>query len=269
MNKTFAKLAYAATISLSVTVGHAADAPLPPLVNFVATAASQLHLGMTADEVARVMGQAARETDLAIGSTHIRKLEFTGAIPGEVILSDGKVSRVALDTFRADAEKDGLPSFIRQAWLGLATSAVQRVLGEPSVIRRHIFFGIPVDQWIYSRASEGDVSVFFRANRVIAKAVGKDVPADLFRVDLPSPPQAESEGPMPEARVGMTERDIGELYGAAKFRVHYVCNGQQASREVQEVSGNGSFVAFTFVNGVATEFEDIGRMPDDASFQGR
>jgi hypothetical protein len=32
---------------------------------------------------------------------------------------------------------------------------------------------------------------------------------------------------------------------------------------------NETFVAFTFVDGVMTEFEDLGRMPDDASFQGR
>jgi hypothetical protein len=53
------------------------------------------------------------------------------------------------------------------------------------------------------------------------------------------------------------------------FRVDYVLNGQPASREVYEGRGNGTFVAFTFVDGVMTEFENLGRMPDDASFQGR
>jgi hypothetical protein len=260
-------LASAAIISLSLTAGHAAEAPLPPQVNFVATPANRLQLGMSGDDVIRVMGKAAKETDFAIGSTQIRKLEFTDAIPGQVILSDGRVSRVTLDPFRM--EKAALPTFIRQAWSGFASSVVRRALGEPAAVRRFTFFGIEVDQWIYSHAGEADVSVFFRANRVIAKAAGRDVPADLFRVSLPSPPLAEGESPMLEPRVGMTARDI-EFYGAVKFRVDYVFNGQPASRVVYEArTREGKFASFTFVDDVMTEFEDLGRMPDDASFQGR
>ena len=51
-----------------MTAGHAADAPLPPRINFVATLVRQLHLGMMADDVIRAMGKAAKETDFAMGS---------------------------------------------------------------------------------------------------------------------------------------------------------------------------------------------------------
>jgi hypothetical protein len=264
MNKTFKMLASIAIVGLSLTAGQAAEAPLPPCVNFVPTPASKLHLGMMADDVVRVMGKAARETDVTIGTTRIRKLEFTGAIPSQVILSDGKVSRVTLDAFRT--EHGALPSSIRQAWPGLASSAVRRALGEPAALVYHTFFGIEVDQWIFSHAGASEVSVFFRDDRVIAKAVGRDVPADLFRFNLPSRPQTASEGPPPEPRMGMMERDIRELYGAPRSRVDYVCNGEQASREVYESRSNETFVAFTFVDGVLAEFENIRRMPD--SFQG-
>ena len=74
---------------------------------------------------------------------------------------------------------------------------------------------------------------------------------------------------MREPRVGMTTHDVRGLAGALSFRVDYVLNGQPASREVYESRKNETFVAFTFVDGVMTEFEDLGRMPDDASFQGR
>jgi hypothetical protein len=222
---------------------------------------------MTADDVTQAMGQAARETDVSIDAIRIRKLEFTDAIPGQVILSDGKVSRVKLDAFRI--EKDPLPSFARQAWPGFASSAVRRALGEPAAVLHHTFFGIPVDQWIYTGAGDGDVSVFFRADRVIAKTVGRQAPADLFQVDLPSAPQTEREDPMREPRVGMTAHDVSEFAGSLSFRVDYVLNGQPASREVYESRSNATFVAFTFVDGVMTEFEDLGRMPRDPSFQGR
>src|SRR6516164_3983342 len=117
MNRTFNMLASAAISGLLLTGGHAAESPLPPHVNFVATPASQLHLGMNADDVTRIMGKAAKETEFAVDSAQIRKLEFAGGIPGQVILRDGKVSRVTLDAFRM--ERDALPSFIRPAWPGL------------------------------------------------------------------------------------------------------------------------------------------------------
>jgi outer membrane protein assembly factor BamE (lipoprotein component of BamABCDE complex) len=267
MHRTLAMLAFAAIIGLALTAAHAGDAPLPPRVNFVATPARQLHLGMTADDVIHVMGKPARETDSAIGSTQIRKLEFADTIPGQVILSEGKLSRITLNPFQVEGPT--LPSFIRQAWPGSASSAVRRALGEPAAVLRHTFFGIEVDQWIYSSARDGDASVFFRDDRVIAKTDGRDVPAALFQVALPSPPQAESECQMREPRIGMTAHDVRELTGAPRFRVDYVRNGQPASREVYESRSNETFVAFTFVDGVMTEFENLARMPDDASFQGR
>ena len=267
MNSTFKMLASIAVVGFSLAAGQAAEAPLPPCVNFVPTPAGKLHLGMIANDVTRVMGNAARETDVTIGTTRIRKLEFAGAIPSQVILSDGKVSRVTLDAFRT--EHGALPSSIRQAWPGLASSAVRRALGGPAAVLRHTFFGIEVDQWIYSSARDGDASVFFRDDRVIANTDGRDVPAALFQVALPSSPQAESECPMREPRIGMTAHDVRELTGAPRFRVDYVRNGQPASREVYESRSNETFVAFTFVDGVMTEFENLGRMLDDASFQGR
>ena len=266
MNRTFAMLASAAIIGLTLGAGHAAEAPLPPRVNFVATPASQLHPGMTADDAIRVMGKAAKETDFTIGPIQIRKIEFADAIPGRVILSDGKLSRVTLDPFRM--EKDALPSFIRPAWPGFASSVVRRAVGEPVIVLHHSFGGIDVDQWIYSRAGQADASVFFRADRVIARLAGRDVPVDLFRVDLPSPPLAESEGPITTPRLGMTAQEIEEAYGAPRFRVDYVRNGQPASREVFEVSNTESLVAFAFVDGVMTEFETLGPTSDDLSFQG-
>src|SRR5215469_6041956 len=132
MNRTFKMLASAAIIGLSLTVAHAAEAPLPPRVSFVTTPASHLHLGMTADDVIRVMGQVASETNVTIDATQIRKLEFTDPIPGQVILSNGKLKHVTLDVFRT--EKHALPSSIRQAWPGLASSAVRRALGGPAAV---------------------------------------------------------------------------------------------------------------------------------------
>jgi hypothetical protein len=266
MNGTFKLFASAAIIGLSLTASHAAEPPLPPHVSFVATPASQLHPGLMADDVIRIMGKPATEQEFAVGSTQIRKLEFTRAISGQVVLEDGKVSRVTLDPF--PVEQAALPSFIKPAWPGLTSSAVRRAVGEPATVLHHEFFGIDVEQWIYPRAGDGEASVFFRADRVIARTLGRDVPADLFRVNLPSSPRVESEGPIEEPRVGQTERDVREFYGPDRFRVNYVHNGHQASREIYQSRTNETFVVFTFVDGIATEFENFGRDPDGASSEG-
>ena len=119
------------------------------------------------------------------------------------------------------------------------------------------------------RAGEADVSVFFRDGRLLARTVGRDVPANLFRVALPSPPVAESEGPIPAPRLGMTAEEIKEFYGPVKYRVDYVINGQPASRVVFETPDKVTFAGVTFVDGVAIGIEDLGGMPNDPTFQGR
>ena len=73
---------------------------------------------------------------------------------------------------------------------------------------------------------------------------------------------------MSAPHLGMTARDIEEIYGAAKFRVDYVFNGQPASRVVFETAAKATWISFTFVHGVVTGFEDLGWLPD-GSFQGR
>jgi hypothetical protein len=262
-------MAAAAAIGLTITAARAFHDfnATSPRIDFLATPARQLHLGMTAQDVTRVMGDAPRETIFAAEGANMRRLEFPGAIPSKVTLTDGRLSRVTLDAFRVD--KGDLPAYSHKAWPGMAASAVRRVLGEPADVLHHTLFGINVDQWVYSRAGLADLSMFFRADRVVARAVGREVPADLFVVDLPSPPEAKSEGPMSTPHLGLTASDMQEIYGEAKFRVDYVFNGQPASRVVFETGAKGTFACITFVDGVVTDFENLGQMPDDASFLGR
>ena len=270
MNWTLTTLAAASAIGLSIMAGRASDgvkAPMPPKVDFSATPASQLYLGMTAQEVSRILGEPLRETVVVAEGTSVRRLEFSGAIPAKVILTDGEVSHVTLDAFQVD--KGDVPAFGRKAWPGMSESVVRRVLGAPTSILHQTLFGINVDQWVFSRDNEPTISIFFREDRVVAKTIGRDVPSDLFRINLPSPPQAESERPIPTPRVGMTASEVAAFYGAEEFRIDYVFNGQSASRVVFETRGKDAFASFTFVDGVVTEFEDLGRLPDDASFQGR
>ena len=237
-----------------------------PHAALVSTPASGLYPGMTAQEVTRVMGEAAKEKRVVADGSESLRLKFSEKIPTEVTLYDGKLANVTVDVFRTD--KGDLPAFSQKAWPGMASSAVRRMLGEPAEVLHHTFDGIDVDQWVYSHAGEACVSFYFRADRVIARAIGRDVPADLLQVDLPLPPKARSKGP-PTARVGMTEGDVEALYGGVKFRVDYVFNGQSASRVVFEPRGNGTFAGVTFVDGVVTGFEDLGLLPDDPSLQGR
>jgi hypothetical protein len=67
----------------------------------------------------------------------------------------------------------------------------------------------------------------------------------------------------------MATTDVEEIYGAPHYRVDYVFNGQPSLHAVYKASKMGSFAALTFVDGVVTELEDLGRMPDDPAFQGR
>ena len=265
MKGIFSTIVAAAAVSFSIAACRASDMTSPPKVDHVATPARLLDLGMTAQQVLCIMGEPAKTTAFGMDGAEQRRLEYAGAVPTEIILADGKISSVKLDAFRPD--KTDVPAFGRAAWPGLPESAVQRVLGEPIEIHHHNLFGVNVDQWVFVRAGQAELSVFFRAGRVIARAIGHEVPNDLFRVELPSPPEAE--GRMLAPHLGMTTTDIEELYGAPHYHVDYLFNGQPSLHAVYKVSETGTFVALTFVDGVATELEDLGRMPDDPSFQGR
>ena len=265
MKRTFATIAAAAAVGLSIATSHASETTSPPTVDHVATPARQLDLGMTAGQVLRIMGEPTRTTAFSMDGRAQCKLEFAGAVPTRIILADGKISSVKLDVFRPD--KTDLPAFGRAAWPGLAESTVQHMLGVPTEIRHYNLFGINVDQWIFARDGQADLSVFFRAGRVIARGRGHEVPGDLFRVELPSPPQVK--GPTLAPRLGMTTNDIEALYGAPHYRVDYVFNGQPSLRAVYEVRGSGTFTAVTFVDGVVTELEDLGTVLNDPVFQGR
>lgn len=265
MKRTFATIAAAAAVGLSIASSQASDVTSPPTVDHVPTPARQLDLGMTAGEALRIMGEPTKTTAFSMDGKEQCELEFAGGVPTKIILADGKISSVRLDVFRPD--KTDLPAFGRAAWPGLAESAVRQVLGVPSEIHHYNLFGIKVDQWVFVRDGQVHLSVFFRARRVIARAVGREVPGDLFRVELPLPPEAEGGKLVP--RLGMTTSDIEALYGAPHYRVDYVFNGQPSLRVVYKVRGSGTFTAVTFVDSVVTEPEDLGTVPNDPVFQGR
>jgi hypothetical protein len=259
----------AAAVSVTVPLARAANAegiqsvtaPWPPHVDFATIPAGRLQLGMTAADVTRIMGEPAKVKSYVAGETEMTKLEFpAGPIPSQVTLADGKVSAVKLDVFQV--EKGDLPSFVRQAWPGMSGSGVRRALGEPNAVRHYTFFDFKLDQLVFRHPGEGEVSVFLVADRVVAKAAGQDIPAGIFHIALPAPQPADkasTQGP----QVGMGESKVAPFYGAVKFRVDYVFNGQPALRTIVETHAAGSFASLTFVDGILTEFEDLGRLPEE------
>jgi len=248
------------SMSFAVAAGQI-DPPRPPHVETATNPAVQLRLGMTEPDVTGIMGEPAKVTDYVADGIARRRLEYPGPIPGKVTLSAGRTTGIVLDVF--GVEKGELPSSSRKAWPGMASGAVQQVLGEPGEICHYGFFGIKLDQWVYDRPGQEDVSLFFVDDRLVAKAVGRRIPQDIFEVRLPAraePTEATSSaGPS----IGMTIDDVRKLYGDVKLRVDYVLNGQDASRMIVEARARGSFLTFTFVDDRLVAFEDLGPLPDD------
>jgi hypothetical protein len=251
------------------TAADAKIVPLSPSVDFVKVRASRLYLDMPAREVIDIMDEEENTADDFDDHTAAKTLKFpTEPIGTKVTLAGDRLLGVALDVFRGS--QADLPGYTQVAWLGLTTTAVLRVLGMPSEVRQHTVFGIAFDQLIFSRSAEPDVSLFFVANRLVAKTVGQRIPIDIFRVVLPSPPDDTSEEPVEgTVRVGMRVSDVKAFYGPAKFNVDYTFNGRAAEHAIYRRRSGESFVSFTFVEGILTEFADIGRLPEEEIFQGR
>ena len=268
--KLFVTVAVVVVVDMSLSpmaAGAQLDEPMPPRVEFATIPAGQLHLGMTEQEATRIMGEPARIAGYDSGGINARKLEFSGAISTKVTLSDGKVSRVALDVFQV--EKGDLPLFSRKAWPGTTSGVVRRALGEPGDIRHYTFFGINLDQWVYDGAGGPEVSIVFAADRVIAKRIGRSIPPDIFQVRLPAPPRPQDETGLRGPQVGMSMSDIQALYGEVKFRVDYVFKGQPAVHAIFETRARNSFVSLTFVDDRLIEAEDLGIIRDWSILEGR
>lgn len=273
---TLATIATAANFGLIATLNAAESirgvtpsvgTPSSPHVDFVPVRASRLHLGMTSSEVARIMGNALQsKADADVG---VSVIDFAAeAIATKVTMTGGKLSGVALDIAKIDDHR--LPAFGRLVWPGMSSASVRYLLGTPSDVRTYTFFGIKLDELIFRRPSEPDVSVFFVADRVVSEQVGADVPVDVFRVVLPSSldttSEEEDEG---FVLVGMKASDVKARYGAMYLDVNYTFNGQPAEHAIYETHSGRSFTELTFVGGVLTEFADLGRLPTDSIFQGR
>jgi hypothetical protein len=83
---------------------------------------------------------------------------------------------------------------------------------------------------IFRRSGEPDVSLFLVADRVAAKRIGQEIPADMLHVILPAPPAAMNEETDEGfARVGMRASDVKALYGTAKLDVAYSVNASPRS----------------------------------------
>jgi outer membrane protein assembly factor BamE (lipoprotein component of BamABCDE complex) len=226
----------------------------PPGVDHVGVRASALHWGMTATEAANIMGTPSGVDSYTSEDVSIHVLDFPDElIPVKVTIVNDNVSGVALDVARIDDR--ALPPFSGAAWLGMSRTTVLRVLGAAKGELRHHFFNVALDQLIFERPGQPDVSVYLMDDRVVAKKVGHAVPDDILRVVLPSLHDETAEEENEQfVRIGMTAAQVRALYGAPKVLVNSTFKGQPVEYAVFETRAAKSFGRFTFIGGVLTEF---------------
>ena len=226
----------------------------PPRVDHLGVRASALHWGMTAAEAARIMGIPAGVDSYSSDDFNVRVLDFADEpIPTKVTIVNDTVSGVALDVARINDHT--LPSFSQAAWLGMSRATVLKALGTAKGELRHRFFNMALDQLIFVRPGQPEVSVYLLDDRVIAKRVGRALPDDILRVVLPSPGDELAEDESEHiVRVGMTAAQGRALYGPPQFAVNSTFKGQPAEYAVFGIEAAKSFGRFTFIGGVLTEF---------------
>jgi hypothetical protein len=230
---------------------------------------------MSAADVARVMATPA-QVDEADDDGTVRVLKYRAEpIAPTVTIIDGKLSGVALDI--AGVDDPALPNFSRAAWLGMSRTAVMQRLGMPTEDHLRDSEGMTVEQMVFARPREPDVSVFLIDGRVSAKKVGRSFPADIlgFRLPLaPDPADDGSEGIADRSQkqlvaVGMKESELQAQFGAPKLEVKYTFRGHTAERAIYETSSGKSFGSFTLIDGVLIDFADGGNASLNQILDGR
>jgi hypothetical protein len=248
---------------------------LAPTIGHVAVRATLLHWGMLQADIARVMA-APSQVDGADDEGTVIVLRYSAEpIATTVTITDGMLSGVALDVARVD--DPALPNFVRAAWLGMDRAAVLRILGMPAENHLRHCDGMNVEQMIFERPGEPDVSIFLIGGRVAAKKVGRPFPADVLGFALPLAPdpaddESEERGDRSQKQVvavGMKESELRAQFGAPKLQTHYTFRGHAADHAIYEMSPGKSFVRFTLIDGVVIDFADGGNTSLDQIIDGR
>ena len=244
-------------------------------VAHVRVRATLLHWGMSPADVARAMA-APSQVDAADDEGTVRVLRYSAEpIATTVTITDGKLSGVALDV--AGVDDPALPNFARAAWLGMNRTTVLRKLGMPAENHLRDFDGMNVEQMIFERPREPDVSIFLIDGRVVGKKVGRSFPADILGFALPlAPDPADDEGDeiadgsqKQLVAVGMKESELRAQFGAPKLQVHYTFKGHAAEHAIYETSPGKSFGRFTLIDGVLIDFADGGNTSLNQILDGR
>jgi hypothetical protein len=244
------------------------EALLPPLVDHIGARATLLYWGMPVADVERIMGMPAQVEVAGGEGSSVRILKYpAGPIGTTVTITDDKLSGVALDI--AGIDDRTLPTFSRVAWLGMSRTSVLRMLGTPTEDHLRDGYGMTVEQMVFRRPCEPDVSIFLIDGRVVSKKVGRSFPSNLLAFTLPLAPdpgdnEIDDVADWPKERrvaVGMKESEVQELLGAPKLHVDYTFKGRPAEYAIYETSPGQSFGRFTFIDGVLTEFVDGGATP--------
>jgi hypothetical protein len=244
-------------------------------ITHVRVRATLLHWGMSPADITRVMAAPA-QVDAADdeGTVHVLKY-WAEPIATTVTVTDGKLSSVALDI--AGVDDPALPNFTRAAWLGMSRTAVLRGLGMPAENHLRNCDGMKVEQMIFERPGEPDVSIFLIDGRVAAKKVGRSFPADIpgFTLPLaPDPADGESDDIAGRSKlqlvaIGMKESDLRAQFGTPKLQVPYTFRGHAAKHAIYETSPGKPFGRFTFIDGVLIDFADGGNTSVDQVLDGR
>jgi hypothetical protein len=245
-----------------------------PSVAHVPVQATLLHWGMSQADIAGVMGASSQV--IADDEGTVRVLKYSAEpIATTVTITGGRLSGVTIDI--AGIDDPALPNFARSAWLGMNRASVLRILGTPVENHRRDCDGMNVEQMIFERSGERDVSVFLVDGRVAAKKVGRLFPADVLGFALPLAPNfADDESgetadwpPKQPVSVGTTESELRAHFGAPEMEVHYTFRGHAAENTIYETSPGKSFGRFTLIEGVVVDFTDGGSVPLNQILDGR
>ena len=234
-----------------------------PHLEFQRVRASELRLGMEADEVLYIMGERAPRTTFSEGDVQVFSFPAE-PLPTKVVLKRNKVTSVSLDITRLDDAR--LPEFTRQALVGMSILRVRDLLGAPAELRHYELFQTKLDQLVFVRPNEPVISIFFVDDRVITKALGTSIPADIFGVVVPAAPDPSApRSGMIRASIGASPNDMRVLFGAPDLVVEYSFNRQRAMHAIYHTQDHHALSAY-FVGDALTEVTDVGMWSkEDAS----
>jgi outer membrane protein assembly factor BamE (lipoprotein component of BamABCDE complex) len=215
--------------------------------------ASLLSLGMTREQVERVMGKPTLVKVFPNVDIQLITLSYLEEpLVTLVSFANGKVTAITVQM--KVVTDSNLPSFASKVTVGMTRSSLIELLGEPVDVQQSSLGTMQLERLIF-RKNEQSLRVLLSNGRVEAFNQQLERPERLLKIGLPESPDSENKPKV--VRIGMSIEQAKSIFGKPDFEEPGIYQEQRTQSLVYIITNSNEHRNLLFINGVLTRYTKI------------